>query len=68
MPSGYMLLKMTGFPSFFLWASIWASLIAKLVKNPPPMQETLFDSWVSKIAGEGATHSSILELHLWLRW
>ena len=26
-----------------------ASLIAQLVKNPPAMQETLFDSWVKKI-------------------
>ena len=28
------------------WA---ASLVAQLVKNPPAMQETLFDSWVRKI-------------------
>ena len=27
----------------------WASLIAQLVKNPPAMQETLFNSWVGKI-------------------
>ena len=27
----------------------WASLIAQLVKNPPAMQETWFDSWVGKI-------------------
>ena len=27
----------------------WASLIAQLVKNPPAMQETPFDSWVWKI-------------------
>ena len=26
-----------------------ASLIAQLVKNPPAMQETQFDSWVGKI-------------------
>ena len=26
----------------------WASLVAQLVKNPPAMQETLFDSWVGK--------------------
>ena len=28
---------------------IWASLIAQLVKNPPAMKGTLFDSWVGKI-------------------
>ena len=28
---------------------IWASLVAKLVKNPPAMQEPQFDSWVGKI-------------------
>ena len=28
----------------------WASLIAQLVKNPPAMQETPFDSWVGKIS------------------
>ena len=29
--------------------SHWASLIARLVKNPPATQETWFDSWVRKI-------------------
>ena len=28
---------------------IWGSLIAQLVKNPPAMQETWFNSWVGKI-------------------
>ena len=28
--------------------TIWASLIAQLVKNLPAIQETLFDSWVGK--------------------
>ena len=28
---------------------VWASLVARLVKNPPAMQETLFNSWVGKI-------------------
>ena len=28
---------------------VWASLVARLVKNPPGMQETWFDSWVGKI-------------------
>ena len=27
----------------------WASLIDQLVKNPPAMKETRFDSWVGKI-------------------
>ena len=27
----------------------WSSLIAQLVKNPPAMQETQFNSWVRKI-------------------
>ena len=27
----------------------WASLVAQLVKNPPAMQETRFNSWVGKI-------------------
>ena len=27
----------------------WASLLAQLVKNPPAMPETLFNSWVGKI-------------------
>ena len=26
----------------------WASLVAQLVKNPPAMQETFFNSWVGK--------------------
>jgi len=29
--------------------ALWASLVAQLVKNPPAMQETQFDSWVEKI-------------------
>ena len=33
--------------SFFLGAS----LVTQLVKNPPAMQETWFDSWVGKICG-----------------
>ena len=36
-----------GFQTSF-W-NIWASLIAQLVKNPPAMQETPFDSWVRKM-------------------
>ena len=33
----------------FLVTKFRASLIAQLVKNPPAMQETGFDSWVGKI-------------------
>ena len=42
--------------------SLWASLVAQLVKNPPVVQET----WVRSLGGEDplekgkATHSSIL--------
>ena len=39
----------------------WASLRAQLVKNPPAMQETRFDSWVGNpdLLQKGqATHSS----------
>ena len=30
-----------------------ASLIAQLVKNPPALQKTWFDSWARKIPFEG---------------
>ena len=42
--------------------SVWASLVAQIVKNPPAMQET----WVSSLGWEDpleegmATHSGIL--------
>ena len=35
--------------SHYLSYTWWASLVAQLVKNPPAMQETRFDSWVGKI-------------------
>ena len=35
--------------SHYLSYTWWASLVAQLVKNPPAMQETRFDSWVMKI-------------------
>jgi len=40
----------------------WASLVAQLVKNPPPMQETWVRSlgWEDPLEKEKATHSSIL--------
>jgi len=40
----------------------WASLVAQLVKNPPAMRETRFQSMIRKIPLEKgkATHSSIL--------
>ena len=42
--------------------SIWASLVAQLVKNPPAMQETLVRvlSWEDSLEKGQATHSSIL--------
>ena len=33
----------------YLFQYSWASFMAQLVKNPPAMQETWFDSWVRKI-------------------
>ena len=54
----------TGYPLQYSWAS----LVAKLVKNPPAMQET----WVQFLGQEDplkrgqATHSSILGLPLGL--
>ena len=40
----------------------WASLVAKLVKNPPAMQETSvqFLGWENPLEKGKATHSSIL--------
>ena len=48
----------------------WASLIAQLVKKPPTMQETLFQSLGQENPLEkgSATHSRILGLLLWLSW
>ena len=42
--------------------SVWASLIAQLVKNPPAMQETQVRSlgWEDPLELGKATHSSIL--------
>ena len=51
-----------------LTSSDGASLVAQPVKNPPAMQET----WVQSLGGEDplekgkASHSSIVELPLWL--
>ena len=42
--------------------SIWASLVAQMVKNPPTMQETWvrFLGWKDPLVKGTATHSSIL--------
>ena len=32
-----------------VWNILWASLVAKLVKKPPAMQETGFNPWVGKL-------------------
>ena len=50
--------------------TIWASLVAQLVKNLPAMQETSvqFLDWEDPLAKGTATHSSILGLPWWLRW
>ena len=34
-------------------STCWASLVAQLVKNLPPMWRHGFDPWVGKIPGEG---------------
>ena len=48
--------------SFFIYACIWASLVAQMVKNPPAMLETpvRFLSWEDPLEEGMATHSSIL--------
>ena len=47
-------------PPFYF--SLWASLIAQLVKNPPAMQETWVQSlgWEDPLEKGKATQSSIL--------
>ena len=47
-----------------------ASLVAQLIKNPPAFQETLvrFLGQKNPLEKGKATHYSILELPLWLRW
>ena len=53
-----------------LCPSLWASLIAQLVKNLPAMQETLvrFLGWEDLLEKGYITHFSILGLPLWLSW
>ena len=54
--------------AFVLCSKDWASLIAQLEKNPPPMQETS-DQFLGQedLLEKGkAIHSSILGLLLWL--
>ena len=53
-----------------LFLSPRASLIAQLVKNPPAMQETQFDSWVRKIywRRDRLPTPVVLGLPLWLSW
>ena len=52
------------------YACIWASQIAQLVKNSSTMQVTLvrFLGWEDRLEKGQATHSSTLELPLWLSW
>ena len=47
---------------FFLILRLWASLVARLVKNPPAVQETRVQSLGQEdpLEKEMATHSSIL--------
>ena len=46
----------------FYIQSVWASLVAQLVKNPPAMPETWVQSlgWEDPLEKAKATHSSIL--------
>ena len=50
--------------------TLWASLVAQLVKNLPAMQEMLvrFLVWEDSLEKGQATHSSILGPPLWLSW
>ena len=52
----------TGYPLQYSWSS----LVAQMVKNLPPMQETSvrFLGWGDSLEKGQATHSSILELPL----
>ena len=52
------------------YGSFGASQIAKLVKNPPAMQETLvrFLGWEDPLEKGEATHSGVLGLPFWLSW
>ena len=47
---------------FNIYALIWASLVAQLVKNPPTMRATWIQSlgWEDALEKGKATHSSIL--------
>ena len=49
---------------------VGAFLVAQLVKNPPAMQETPLQylGREDPLEKGQATHSSILELPLWLSW
>ena len=53
-----------------MYVCIPASLIAQLVKNLPAMQETpvWFLDQEDQLEKGKVTHSSILELPLWLSW
>ena len=48
----------------------WASLVAQMVKNLPPMQETpaQFLGQEDPLEKGQTTHSNILGLPWWLRW
>ena len=48
--------------------SVWASLVAQLVKNLPAVQETPVRFLGQEDLLEKNTHSSILGLPLWLSW
>ena len=57
-------------PPIVLLASLWAPLVAQLIKNLPAMQETPVHFLGQEIPLEKglATHFSIVGLPWWLRW
>ena len=52
-----------------IW-SLWASLLAQTVKNPPVMRETWvwFPGWEDRLEEDMATHSSILAWRIPMDW
>ena len=54
-----------------VYTVLWISPVAKMVKNPPAMQETWLRSlgWEDPLEKEMATHSSILAWRIpWTVW
>ena len=56
--------------SLWLLGSLWASLVAQMIKHLPAMWETWVQSlgWEDRLEKRKATHSCITELPFWLSW